>query len=131
MSDLTDSAIWHFEADKDDARVGQLFARLEMALYGKTGNTFRVDTIEAVRAVLRDALSVEAQHTALLAALASLVEMRGMFYDGDTGRTQCWRQCRYCRGYADGPVGSQPIAHCGACPVADLERVAALLKDPA
>lgn len=48
------------------------------------------------------------------------------FYDGVTGSTVKgggWRQCRYCKGYADAGSGEiPPVKHVSPCPVGELEE---------
>jgi hypothetical protein len=43
-------------------------------------------------------------------------------YFGDTGTTDSWRQCRWCRAFASWPNGCQPVVvHLGNCPIPRLE----------
>jgi hypothetical protein len=42
--------------------------------------------------------------------------------ESTTAKTSSWRQCRYCRAYAESPSGqSVPFVHLAPCPVGELD----------
>lgn len=76
----------------------------------------------------------EAAEAALSAATVAAQQIREHLqpvvkgaYRGDTGKGSEWRQCGWCSGYADGPLGSHPMRHQDHCPVKAIEAVLAML----
>lgn len=70
----------------------------------------------------------EATDASLLARLQERKDYASKDYASDTSLGYYWRQCRWCKGYAEAPVGTEVWSHAIDCPVPDLEAAADALR---